>query len=518
MSNDDGYVKGMDRTQELILPKTVDQYIDKENPVRFIDGYVDTLPMDSLGFKHSKPNDVGRPPYDPRDLLKLYIHGYMKRMRSSRVLEDACKINLDTIWLIKGRTPDFKTIADFRKDNVDLIKSVFKRLVSFLQDIDLVEGELASLDGSKIKACNSRKRNFRKDNIESRLKKAEERIERYMKKLEKNDELDNDEKGDDNEDADLIKKRNEYLQAKLEKMKKTRDELKKIQTELNESGKDEISLTDPESRLMKSNGRLDVCYNAELAVDRKEKIIVNYDVVNEANDEQQLFPMAKDTKEVLGVEKLDMPADTGFVNFVQIKQCVENGITPYFPSSRLDGSNTGGGGGVPDLVNFSKDKFAYDEKRDIYICPNQQELKYITRSQEKKDADIIVRRIYGAGADVCNACPFRASCTNAKNKNGRIITRWEYQHIIDEVAMKARNEPEKVDERVKLAEHPFATIKRALNQGYFLLRGLRKVKGEMGFTVLAYDIRRALNIMGTSGLLDALAMTAPTGGTANLIK
>lgn len=512
MRTDDSYVKGTGRNQETILPKTIDEYVDKENPVRFIDAFVDTLDMNSLGFTHSEPKDTGRPPYNPSDFLKLYIHGYMKRMRSSRVLEDSCNTSLETIWLMKGLTPDFKTIADFRKDNVDRIKSVFKMFVSFLQDIDLVGGELASLDGSKFKACNARKRNFQRDKIESRLKKLEGRMEKYMKQLEKNDdELDNDD-----EDADLIKKRNEYLRAKLEKLKRSQQELRDVQRKLNESGKDEISLTDPDSRLMKNNGKIEVAYNAELAVDKKEKIIVDYDVINEANDEQQLSPMAMDTKEVLGVEKLDVTADGGFVNFLQIKECVDNGITPYLPGSRLDGSNTGGGP-IPDPVNFAKDKFCYDEKRDIYTCPDGAELKFWTVRQPAEPGDIR-RRVYTAEASVCNVCQFRAKCTSSKDKKrGRIITRWEHQHVIDELIRKARNEPEKLDERVKLAEHPFATMKRALNQGYFLLRGLRKVKGEMGLTVLAYDVKRALNILGTSGLLAALAK-CPTGGTTRPIK
>jgi transposase len=508
----DSYVKGIDRTQELILPKTVDEYIDKENPVRFIDSFVDTLDMNSLGFTHSETRDVGRHPYNPSDLLKLYIHGYMKRMRSSRVLEDACNTSLETIWLMKGLKPDFKTIADFRKDNVDRIKSVFKQFVSFLQDIDLVGGEVASLDGSKFKACNARKRNFQKGNIESRLKRVEQRIERYMKKLEKNDELDDDSEEDDEY---LIKKRNEYLRAKLEKIKKSRDELKEIQTELNKSGKDEISLTDPDSRLMKCNGRIDVCYNAELAVDKKEKLIVNYDVINEANDENQLFPMAKDTKEILGAEKLDVPADAGFANVLQIKECVNDGITPYIPTFKLDGS-VAGKSKIPDPVSFGKDKFVYEEKRDLYVCPNGKEMRYRSTSIQTTQSGVVARKVYAAEAGVCIACPFKASCTVAKD--ARTITRWVHQALIDELIEKVENDPEKLDERVKLAEHPFATIKRALNQGYFLLRGLRKVKGEMGFTVLAYDIRRALNIMGTSGLLAALSMTAPTGGTANSIK
>jgi hypothetical protein len=255
---------------------------------------------------------------------------------------------------------------------------------------------------------------------------------------------------------------------------------------------DEVSLTDPESRLMKNNGKVEVCYNTELSVDSKEHIIVNYDVTNEANDANQLAPMAKETKEALHVEKLDMTADSGFVDVEQIKDCLENGITPYLPAATLDGSS--GQGRVPNPALFGKDKFAYDRERDVYVCPAGKELKFKYASPYNK-AGKILRRY---ATDACSACPFKALCTSGKR--GRIVSRWEHQEIIDELLVKVRLEPEKLEARVKLAEHPFGTMKRAFNQGYFLLKGLRKVKGEMGFTVLAYDIRRALNILGTMAL------------------
>lgn len=485
------FVIGSDRDQELLLPDTLDAYVDEDNEVRFIDAFVDSLDLHELGFRHSALEDgAGRPSYDPKDMLKLFVYGYLNHIRSSRKLEGECHSNLEVIWLMKKLAPDFKTVADFRKDNIDCVKKVFREFVSFLQDIDLVEGKLASIDGSKIKACNASKRNFNAEYLASKLKRVEERVDRYLKELEKNDGLDDVEAED--EDRELIKKRNDYLRAKLEKMKKSKRELEEIREKLKKSGKSELSLTDPDSREMRNNGKIEVCYNAELAVDSKEKMIVNYDVTNEPTDEKQLAPMAKSTKEILGVEKLDVTADTGFASMVQIKDCVDNGITPYLPAAKLDGSRTGGRP-RPDS-SFGKEKFVYNNDRDVYICPAGDELTFRFTIELKGGK---TQRIYRTRA--CATCPFRARCTN--NKRGRTIERWEHQEIVDEVIKRARQEPEKLEERMKLAEHPFGTIKRAFNMGYFLLKGLRKVNGEMGFAVLAYDLRRALSILGTKALV-----------------
>lgn len=481
------YVKGLSRQQVVLLPDTLDDYVGEESEARFVDAFVDTLDLVQLGFTHSEPNDEGRPAYDPRDLLKLYVWGYLNHARSSRKLEQECQRNLELIWLMRKLTPDFWTISEFRKQNVERIRGVFREFVAFLQDIDLVEGKLVSLDGSKIRACNASKRNFNAEYLASKLKRIEERVDRYMKELEQSDDVDED------DDGELVKKRNDYLRAKLEKLKKSKNELEDIRRRLTENGQSEISLTDPDSREMKNNGKVEVCYNAELSVDSKEHMIVNYDVTNEPTDQKQLAPMAKSTKELLGVEKLDITADTGFANMVQIKDCVDNGITPYLPPAKLDGSRTGGRRRRDPA--FGKEKFIYDKGRDVYTCPAGQELTFrftiITRVGRKK------QRIYRTPA--CATCPFRAMCTS--NKRGRSIERWEHQGVIDELLAKSRREPEKLEARIKLAEHPFGTIKRAFNQGYFLLKGLEKVRGEMGFTALAYDMRRAMNILGTKALL-----------------
>ena len=292
------YVEGSDRRQALFLPDLLDDYVDEENEVRFIDAFVDTLDVAQLDFTHSEPKEEGRPSYDPKDLLKLYVWGYLNQVRSSRKLERECHRNLELIWLMKKLAPDFWTISEFRKQNVERIKGVFREFVAFLQDVDLVEGKFASIDGSKIKAVNAKKRYFTKESLEMRrLRLIEERVERYLKELEQNDgELARDDDDDDNGDAELLRKRNEYLRAKLVKVRKSRKELERIQRRLAESGENEISLTDPESRMMKNNGKIELCYNTELSMDAKNKLVVDYDVTDEANDEEQLAPMAKSTK------------------------------------------------------------------------------------------------------------------------------------------------------------------------------------------------------------------------------
>jgi transposase len=496
------YVTGSDRGQELVLPERLDEYVDEDNEVRFIDAFVDTLDLSELSFTHSKPNDEGRPSYNPRDLLKLYVWGYLNQVRSSRKLERECHRNLELLWLMRKLAPDFWTISEFRKQNVDRIKGVFREFVSFLQDVDLVEAKLASIDGSKMKAVNARKRNFTKAYLESKLKRIEERVERYMKELEQNDD-EVDHARDDGEERGLIKKRNDYLRAKLERLKKSKKELEQVREALKKSGKNEISLTDPDSRSMMNNGKMEVCYNAELTVDKKAHIIVDYDVTNEANDEKQLAPMAKSAKEILGVDELEVVADSGFSNMAQIKDCVENGITPYLPATRLDG--TGVGRQAPDPAFFGKNKFVYDGKRDVYVCPAGEELtfRYVSTRTGGNAS-----RVYFTNA--CKTCPFKARCTKSGQRR---MFRWvEYQEVIDELVERTRRVPEKLEERVKLAEHPFGTMKRAFNQGYFLLKGLTKVNGEMGFTALAYDMRRALNVLGTRSLVQALMMLAAVGG------
>ena len=325
----------------------------------------------------------------------------------------------------------------------------------------------------------------------------------------------NDEKiasGEDSaeEDRDLIVKRNAHLAEKLKKAKKKKKNLEIIQKKLEklkkETDQTQISLTDEDARLMNNNGKAEVAYNSQISIDSKEHLAVEYDVTNQHNDENQLAPMGKKTMETLGVDEISMIGDRGYFNGHQIKECADNGITPFVPEPAWKPRKAAGGVPMPD---FLEDKFLYDKEKDVYVCPAKNELNFHYASKIRG----YKMRYYST--DACNnGCPFRSMCT--KRREGRQIRRWEDEYLLEEMRKRVKYEqPAMSDLRRNLSEHPAGTIKRALNQGYLLLRGLRKVNGEFGFTVLAYDIRRALNILGTGGLMDALAAWVAINASIN---
>ena len=477
----------------LLLPYTLEEYVDEENPVRFIDAFVDSLDLKRLGFRHSEPEEVGRPPYDPADLLKLYIYGYLNQVRTSRKLERECQRNMEVMWLIKRLTPDFKTIADFRKDNVDCIKEVFTEFLCHSMELGLVGGEFVSLDGTKLKAVNSKERNLNLKTLADKLKRIEEKIEKYLKEIEANDRSD---------EAQLPSpqvERRSKLRERIQKLREKMNQYSSLLCSLKESGGNEVSLTDPDSRLMKDRGRMDVCYNTHMAVDSKSHIIVEYEVTNNASDNNSLSRVAKNTKEALRVERLEVTADKGFFSQQEIKECVDNGITPYLPEPKKSARGYAKAAGIP-TPEFYEEKFLYDKMTDTYTCPAGETLRfrYWNRNGEGETVGLYMTK----GA--CFRCPFfMVKCTRNKKK-GRVIQRWMHETVLEEMRLRIKLEPEKLELRRNLSEHPFGTIKRAFNQGYLLLKGLRKVNGEAGFTMLAYNMRRAINIFGAKALIASL--------------
>jgi len=483
------YVEGMNRNQVILLPDTLDDYVGEDNPVRFIDAFVDGLDMKELGFKHSEPSEEGRPPYDPRDMLKLYVYGYLNQVRSSRKLERECHRNVEVIWLMKKLAPDFKTIADFRKCNVDCIKPLFREFVYLCRSLDLFGGELVGIDGSKFKAVNSTKRNLNEKTLAERLRRVEERIAGYLKEMEENDKAD-----DRRNESGRVEK----LKEKIGKLEEKRQEYTRIQDEMRETGQKQVSLTDPDSRLMRVDSRkLDVCYNVESAVDSKNHLIVDYDATNIPDDHNQLAKMAQRTKEILRVSKLQVTADKGFYDGKELKECEGNGVTTYIPIPEV--SMPYKRLGVPE-PEFYSDRFVYDPLGDVYVCLAGHELSFWKHSSHGRGKSR--GRLYRTGA--CAVCPFRSRCT--RNRLGRIIFRSEYQPIIDRLRARLGSDDglDKLNSRKELVEHPFGTMKRAFNQGYLLLKGLRKVNGEVGFMMLAYNMRRAINILGTTRLIGSI--------------
>jgi len=481
------HVNGHHRNQTILFPDTLDKYVDQGNPVRFIDAFVDSLNLEKLSFKHAILCDTGRPSYDPSDLLKLYVYGYLNQIRSSRKLERECYRNVEVMWLMKKLAPDFKTIAAFRKDNVDCVKPVFKEFVYLCRSLDLYGAQLVAVDGSKFKAVNSKSNNLNERTVALRLKRIEEKIAQYLKEMDEND------KADSGKDEGI---KVDELKEKISKLEERKQLYAQVQNQMKSTGQKEVSLTDPDSRLMRTDSqRLDVCYNVQTSVDAKKHLIVDYDVTNCSTDHHQLTNDAKAAKQTLGVDRLEVLSDKGFYVLNDLKECEDNGIRVFMP---IPSFNPTKNVGIPE-PEFGSDRFVYDSVKDVYVCPAGKELGFWKCSFKGKPER--GRRYRTAG---CVSCVFRSRCT--RNKLGRVMFRSEFQDVVD--GLRARLETpdgkEKLGLRRQIAEHPFGTMKRAFNQGYLLLKGLRKVKGEVGFTMLAYNLRRAINVLGTGPLIASI--------------
>ena len=471
------YIEGESREQRVLFPEVLDDYISEENLVRFIDAFVDGLEMEELGFDRTAPKETGRPPYDPRDLLKLYIYGYLNRVRTGRTLERECQRNVELMWLMRKLRPDFKTITDFRKDNRKAFRGVFRQFVLLCKGLGLVGGELVAVDGSKFKAVNSGQRNFSQNKLEQRLKKIDEKVERYLDEMDRGDE-----EGKDTEISAA------ELKQKIEKLKERKGRYEELLKELGASGQSQVSLTDPESRAMALTPRGEVSYNVQTAVDQKHHLIVEQDVTNEGLDNHQLFTMAQKTKQMLGQDELQVVADMGYYNHEELKRCEEAGIKTYV-SKPLVSKNTARG-------LFGKEKFVYEADGDCYRCPAKERLDFRFETQEGDKKF----RYYWTQA--CPGCALKAQCTT--DPRFHRIKRWEHEAVLERIEQRVNANTVILKLRKQLVEHPFGTIKFWNDQRHFLMRGLEKVKAEFSLSTLAYDIKRALNIVGVRGLIAAL--------------
>lgn len=475
-----GYKTGVDREQRVLFPESLDEYVSADNPVRFIDAFVGGLDMAELGFLRAEPSDEGRPAYDPRDLLRLYLYGYLNRTRSSRRLERETHRNLEVMWLIRLLRPDHKTIAEFRRQSIDALKKVSRQFTLMCGALDLFSGELVFIDGAKIRAVNGKDQNFTEVKLAKLLKQIDEGIEEYLAGLEAQDAAAEGEAG----------AVDPGLKEKLEALRERKKEYEGYRKRLKESGQSQLSLTDPESRLMKVQGDMKVCYNAQIAVDPKHHLIVADDVTDQVSDEGQLAPMAMAAKEALGVETLEAAADAGYHVGSQVVECEENGITPYAPKPKTSSHNAARG-------MFTKEAFTYCAKEDAYRCPAGEWLR--PAGEWVKDGRTMR---YFANRKACAGCPLREQCT--ENKQGRRIQRLPEEERLEAMAERLKERPDLMLERKSTVEHPFGTIKWWDNGGYFLLKGLKKVRGEFSLMVLAYNLRRVMNLLGVKCLLEAL--------------
>jgi transposase/macrodomain Ter protein organizer (MatP/YcbG family) len=471
------YLAGPDRSQAVLLPEVLDEFVTADNPVRFLDAFVAQLDLGALGFQRAVPAETGRPGYDPGDLLRLYRYGYLHRIRSSRRLEQETHRNVELMWLLRRLTPDHKTIADFRRDHPHAVKGVCREFHLLCRQLDLFGGELLAIDGSKFRAVNARERSYTPAKLAKLQREIDETIARYLRELERQDQA----------EAGTERPTAAALQEKLAALEERRARYTALQQQLAASGETALSLTDPDSRSMMSRGRIEVCYNVQTAVDAKHKLIVAEDVTNAAADRDQLSPMA--AQEVLGGATPVVVADRGYYHGAEIKACLDAGMTPLVPRPLTSANEA--------LGLFTKDDFVYEPGADAYRCPAGERLTYRSTTVE------LGRTIKNYRTSACGRCAVKSRCT--RNKDGRKITRWVDEHLLEDMAVRLRRERALVARRKALAEHPFGTMKRGMDQGYFLLKGLRKVRGEFSLTVLAYNLKRVLNLVSVPRLLEALA-------------
>jgi len=471
------HIAGFDRSQLLLLPEAADDYVGADNPVRFIDAFVDGLDLKAAGFERVEAKATGRPGYAPGDLLKLYIYGYLNRIRSSRRLEAEAHRNIEVIWLLGGLKPDFKTIADFRSDNLAAFKAVFRQFTLLCRRLDLFGRELIAVDGTRIKAVNNKDRNFTKGSLETFIAAADKKLEDYLERLDAGDA----------EERATGGSRVKNLAEKIEALKKKCGEYAAYLSALEKNGESQVSLTDPDSRAMAAYTKVGVGYNAQIAVDAKHKMIVAQAVTNDVLDMGLLQQTAEPARQILGVATIDVVADKGYFRTEDIAACEKAGLTPHVPRPQRGAAVTNG--------FFRKDEFRYDAAQDAYVCPGGHELKPIRQGRLRD-----MRKVDYANASACRDCPMRPRCTNTY----RAVSRLENEDALERMEERIAERPDLLDRRRAIVEHPFGTIKQWMNQGAFLMRGLENVRAEFSLTALVYNLRRALNILGIEKLMAAV--------------
>lgn len=470
-----GYIRGENRGQLELMPPSLDEMVSADSAVRVIDAFVAHLDLSELGFGRTQPAATGRPPYDPADLLKLYLYGYFNRIRSSRALERESARNLELLWLLNRLMPDFKTIADFRRDNTQALVRVGASFVAFCREQHLIAGEQVAIDGSKFAAVNSRDRLLTPKSVARKLERTERRIAHYLASL---DEADRAEAGE----SALAP---EAVRAALDKLKARAEELRQAQASLAGSGENQLALTDSDSRLMrKPDGGYTVGYNVQLAVDDQHKLIATVGVSQHANDQNELRSMGEAAQAAVQAKLLSVLVDGGYSNGEQAQRLSEQGVTVSAPN--------------PDRKNhrhklMPKSEFRYEGATDTYRCPAGESLR-LERSDRSG------RRIYSTGA--CGGCAIKTQCTRAARRH---IVRHPYQAALDAMHERVAQRPELMRLRAAIVEHPIAGLKRLTDGGRFLLKGIQKVTAELALAATAYNLRRVINILGVATLLPLLS-------------
>jgi transposase len=468
------HIRGQSRHQGTLFPERLDELIGQDHAVRVVDAFVDSLDLAKLGFSKVKAAATGRSPYHPADLLKLYVYGYLNGVSSTRRLARECQRNIEVLWLLNRLSPNFKTIANFRAEHPEALVRVCRSFVQFCRQQKLFSGKLVAIDGSKFQADNNPDNVARPAELEKQLAATDRQIEQWMTSLSESESQDD---GGDDDDDD-----GGNTQAALEALKAQRETLTNQLQDMRDKGLKSQALSDPDARVMRG-GR--VGYNVQSTVDSTHHLIIDHDVTTDADDRLQLHRMARRARRVSGSKGLTVLADGGYSNGKLLGRCEADGITVYLPVNR---TRPPGKGQV-----FDRSEFIYDAQSDTYRCPAGKTLYKTSRSNKQRQ--------YCYTTKACTHCPIKAQCTSAAQRH---VTRHFDEDAMQRTAQRTAEHPQTMAQRKSLVEHPFGTLKRRMHGGRFQLRGMKKVKAEMALSVMAYNLTRAINVLGARKLCEAL--------------
>ena len=473
------FVEGEDRRQPTLLPSCLDDYVGEDNPARVIDVFVDELELADLGFAVT-PATTGRPAYHPATLLKLYVYGYLNRVPSSRRLEREAGRNVEVMWLTGKLAPDHKTIANFRKDHGAAIQAACAHFIVLCRQIGLFTQAVAAVDGSKFKAVNTRDKNFTPTKLKKRIEQVAEHIARYLQELDTADRL----------EGEAVEARAVKLKDKIATLRAQMQALKAMEAQVEASPDGQVSLTDPDARSMATSGRGSgiVGYNVQSVVDAEHHLIVAHDVITTGSDRQQLAEMSGKAKDAMGVERLEMLADRGYFSGEEILACEQIGVTPYVPKPLTSGAKADG--------RFGKQDFAYVPEQDAYRCPGGSLLRRHMTTVEK---GLTLHRYWDRAS--CQACALKPQCTPSVERR---ITRWEHEATIETLQRRMDLAPYAMRARRRIVEHPFGKIKAWMGHTHFLMKRLPNVKTEISLHILAYNMKRVIQMLGTGPLMAAI--------------
>lgn len=476
------FIEGTARDQALLLPECLDDYVDKDNPVRVVDAFVEMLDLAALGFC-VEPDVMGRPGYHPGVMLRIYLYGYLNQVQSSRRLERECGRNLELIWLTGRLKPDFKTIADFRKDNGPAIRKVCQQFVALCRDIKLLNSDIVAIDGSRFKAVNAKAKNYTRGKLKQKLGEIDKAIGLYLQDLDRADEA-LAKTGSTVPTSQIVR-----TSRKLAHLQEEKQRYKSVEQRMDETGETQVSLSDPDAKSMATTARMPrvVGYNVQTVVEAKHHLIVAHEVTTLGYDRDALSRMATAALNIMEADEIEAIADKGYFKSEEILACEEAGITPTVSKPLTSGSSAKG--------RFDRADFVYDADKDVYVCPAGEHLIYRFTN---KEAGKTLRSYWSS---LCGGCVIKDKCTGSKERR---IRRWEHEDVLDRMQQRIDDDPSKLALRSMTVEHPFGTIKTWMGNTHFKMRRLKNVATEMALHVLAYNMTRVMNIIGIPALIQAM--------------